>query len=68
MSLSSDLISQFARITNDNSKRDKGTVITYGTTILRGDSMYVKIDGSDVLTPVSSTVNVRDNERVVGCE
>lgn len=64
MSLSSDLISQFARITNDNSKRDKGTVITYGTTILRGDSMYVKIDGSDVLTPVSSTVNVRDNERV----
>ena len=64
MSLSSDLISQFARITNDTSKRDKGTVITYGTTILRGDSMYVKIDGSDVLTPVSSTVNVRDNERV----
>lgn len=64
MSLSSDLISQFARITNDNSKRDKGTVITYGTTILRGDSMYVKIDGSDVLTPVSSTVNARDNERV----
>lgn len=64
MSLSSDLISQFARITNDNSKRDKGTVITYGTTILRGDSMYVKIDGSDVLTPVSSTVSVRDNERV----
>ena len=64
MNLSSDLISQFARITNDNSKRDKGTVITYGTTILRGDSMYVKIDGSDVLTPVSSTVNVRDNERV----
>ena len=64
MSLSSDLISQFARITNDNSKRDKGTVITYCTTILRGDSMYVKSDGSDVLTPVSSTVNVRDNERV----
>ena len=64
MSLSSDLISQFARITNDTSKRDKSTAITYGTTILRGDSMYVKIDGSDVLTPVSSTVNVRDNERV----
>lgn len=64
MSLSSDLISQFARITNDTSKHDKSTVITYGTTILRGDSMYVKIDGSDVLTPVSSTVNVRDNERV----
>lgn len=64
MSLSSDLISQFARITNDTSKRNKSTVITYGTTILSGNSMYVKIDGSDVLTPVSSTVNVRDNERV----
>lgn len=64
MSLSSDLISQFAKITNDTSKREKGTTITYATAIRRGDIMYVKLDGSDVLTPVSSTVSVRDGERV----
>lgn len=64
MSLSVDLISQFAKATNDSIKREKSTSIIYGTTILRGESMYVKIDGSDVLTPVSSTVNVRDGERV----
>lgn len=64
MSLSVDLISQFAKATNDSIKHEKNTSIIYGTTILRGESMYVKIDGSDVLTPVSSTVNVRDNERV----
>ena len=64
MSLSSDLISQFAKITNDTLKREKGTTITYATAIRRGDIMYVKLDGSDVLTPVSSTVSVRDGERV----
>lgn len=64
MSLSTDLISQFAKVTNDNSKREKGTAIAYATVVSRGDTMYVKLDGSDVLTPVSSTVSVRDGERV----
>ncbi len=64
MSLSSDLISQFAKVTNDNSKREKGTAIAYATVVSRGDTMYVKLDGSDVLTPVSSTVSIRDGERV----
>lgn len=64
MSLSTDLISQFAKVTNDNSKREKGTVIAYATVVSRGDTMYVKLDGSDVLTPVSSTVSIRDGERV----
>lgn len=64
MSLSTDLISQFAKVTNDNSKREKGTAIAYATVVSRGDTMYVKLDGSDVLTPVSSTVSIRDEERV----
>jgi hypothetical protein len=64
MSLSTDLISQFAKVTNDNSKREKGTAIAYATVVSRGDTMYVKLDGSDVLTPVSSTVSIRDGERV----
>ena len=64
MSLSTDLISQFAKVTNDNSKREKGTAIAYATVVSRGDIMYVQLDGSDVLTPVSSTVSIRDGERV----
>lgn len=64
MSLSTDLISQFAKVTNDTSKREKGTAIAYATVVSRGDTMYVKLDGSDVLTPVSSTVSIRDGERV----
>lgn len=64
MGLSSDLISQFAKATNDNVKREKETIIAYGTTLVRGDVIYVKLDGSDLLTPVISTVNVRNNDRV----
>lgn len=64
MGLSSDLISQFAKVTNDNIKRERETILTYGTTVKRGDILYVKIDGSDLLTPVTSTVNIRDGDRV----
>lgn len=64
MSLSTDLISQFAKVTNDNLRREKGTAIAYATVVIRDDTMYVQLDGSDVLTPVSSTVSIRNGERV----
>lgn len=64
MSLSSDLISQFAKITNDNSKREKETAIVYGTTVEFNGVIYVKLDGSDILTPISSTADARSGERV----
>lgn len=64
MGLSSDLISQFVKATNDSIKREKETIIAYGTTVVREGTIYVKLDGSDLLTPVTSTVNVRNNDRV----
>lgn len=64
MRLSSDLISQFVKITNDDKKKEKETTI-YGTTVKDGDKMYVRIDGSDILTPMASTASMRDNERVI---
>lgn len=64
MPLSSDLISQFVKATNDTMKREKETVIAYGTTVGLGDNIYVKLDGSDLLTPITSTVNVKPDERV----
>ena len=64
MRLSSDLISQFVKITNDDKKKEKETTI-YGTTVKYGDKMYVRIDGSDILTPMASTASMKDKERVI---
>ena len=63
MSLSSDLISKFVEITNDKPESKKETIV-YGTIVLNDGSKYVKMDGSDLLTPISSTTDVEDGERV----
>ena len=63
MSLSNDLISQFAKITNDNEQTKSGSTV-YGTIVEYNGSKYVKLDGSDLLTPISSTTNVEPDERV----
>lgn len=62
MSLSSDLISQFVKITKDDKKVSKETTV-YGTIVYDGKP-YVKLDGSTVLTPIVTTTNVKDRERV----
>lgn len=62
MSLSTDLISQFVKITKDDKKVAKETTV-YGTIVFDGKP-YVKLDGSDLLTPISTTANVIDGERV----
>ena len=63
MPLSSDLVSQFAKITKDN-KRAKTETTVYGTIVDYGDSKYVRLDGSDLLTPVTMTVDAKAGERV----
>lgn len=64
MGLSNELIRQFVQITNDE-KRVSTESILYGTVILKGDGrQYVQLDGSDVLTPVLSTADIKDGERV----
>lgn len=63
MGLSSDLISQFVKVTKDDKKTAKETTV-YGTTVEYNGSMYVKFDGSDLLTPVSTTTDAQPGERV----
>ena len=63
MPLSSDLVSQFAKITKDN-KRTKTETTVYGTVVDYSDSKYVRLDGSDLLTPVTMTVDAKAGERV----
>ncbi len=62
MAISQDLITQLARATNDKSKTSSETTVK--GTIKYDGRMYVQIDGSDQLTPVSTTVNAEDGDRV----
>lgn len=63
MALSNDLISQFVKVTNDTSKTSSETTV-YGTAVEYKGSIYVKLDGSEQLTPVSSTADAKAGERV----
>lgn len=63
MALSNDLISQFVKITKDNTPKVTEATM-YGTVVKNGSIISVQLDGSDVLTPVSTTTNVEDGERV----
>lgn len=63
MGLSNDLISQFVKATKSDDKTSKETTI-YGTTVEHNGTTYVKLDGSDLLTPVSTTSDTKPGERV----
>ena len=63
MALSHDLISQFAKVIN-NDKKAKNESTSYGTTVEYNGSTYVKLDGSDLLTPVETMVDTKPGERV----
>lgn len=64
VALSNDLASQFAKLLNDgNDKKQKETSM-YGTFVESGKKKYVKLDGSELLTPVIQTAAAKDGERV----
>lgn len=62
MELSNNLVSQFAKLntTNNNSSGE----LVYGTTVMQGSKLFVNIDGSDTITPVVTTSDVKPGERV----
>lgn len=61
MSLSNELISQFAKITNDKKTSRIDEVTLYGEVVKCDDSICVKFDGSEELTPVT-TVAEKDEK------
>ena len=64
MPLSTEIISQFAKIVTPKETRPEFTTVTGRATEYAG-KMYVKIDGSDQLTPIaSSTVGLKNNDWV----
>lgn len=63
MALSHEVVSQFAKLVDNKPKKDEGVTVK-GTYKIIGDIKYVQLDGSDVLTPVESTVEAKTGERV----
>jgi len=64
MSLSSLLIKDFVDSTNDSSSKSESNYLK-GTIKIVGEKKYVKLDGSEVLTPISETVDVDEDDRVL---
>lgn len=64
MALSSELISQFVKATKDGSSNDNNESTVYGTVKEYNGKKYVQLDGSDLLTPISSTTDTKADERV----
>lgn len=63
MVLSNEIISQFVKTTKDDTTTKKESIV-YGTTVEYEGQIYVRFDGSDLLTPVFSTTKVAAGERV----
>lgn len=63
MNLSSELITEFVKTTNDKPEQSKETTV-YGTIMYDG-KYYVKLDGSELLTPITTTTDVKDGDRVM---
>ena len=64
MALSGELISQFVKATKDDSSNDNNESTVYGTVKEYNGKKYVQLDGSDLLTPISSTTDTKADERV----
>lgn len=63
MSIDRSILSEFIKATNDN-KETKQTQL-YGTVVTKGNTKCVKIDGSEIVTPVRSITDIKDEERVI---
>lgn len=62
MNLGGDLLSQFVKATNNTIKSAQNSTV-YGT-VIYNDRAYVKLDGSELLTPVTTTATLKDGDRV----
>lgn len=64
MALSSELITKLVKVTNDRG-RDSRDYTVYGTVTTDGSRNYVKMDGSDLSTPIETTVEINEGDRVI---
>ena len=62
MSLSDDLISQYVEVNAEEKEKKEETLL--GKIVSYNGKQYVKLDGSDQLTPIASTSSVDADDRV----
>lgn len=62
MKLPDKLVSQFAKMLKPETSKKETTL--YGTIVADSESKFVKLDGSDMMTPISTTVDMLEGERV----
>ena len=66
MGLSSELISQFAKITNDEKIKKSEEATLYGTALIADDgSVFVKFDGAEEMTPVTTILEKDDTGEII---
>lgn len=63
MKLTGYTISEFAKLTNNTDSQNTNSTI-YGTVKFVNEKLYVKIDGSEFITPAITESEVREGERV----
>ena len=63
MSLSDELVSAFVEITTDKAETKQERTV-YGTIVEHDGTKYVQLDGSDLLTPISTASSIRAGDRV----
>lgn len=63
MALPNEVVSEFVEVTNDRTETKKEATV-YGTIVEHDGAKYVRLDGSDLLTPVAMTVDANHGERV----
>ena len=64
MDLSRNIIKRYVQVASPE-KITSNSETVYGTVVNEGEKLYVKIDGSNILTPVSSTIDIKANDRVL---
>ncbi len=64
MGLSNDLVSQFVKVTKDTNEKKRSTTV-YGTLVKVGETVGVMLDGSEVITPVSTLADYSEGDRVM---
>ena len=64
MDLSRNIIKRYVAVTTPE-KVTSNSDTRYGTVVNEGDELFVRIDGSSILTPVSSTIDLREGDRVL---
>ena len=62
--LSNALVREFAEVM-EVPQTEKTEKFLYGTIKNNGESSYVKFDGSDFLTPITSAMGYEDGDRVM---